>query len=117
MDPTPALATPIQRPNPPPDHTENAANSCTTPMTRVIQPQVLRSLMMNFVFATKKFALSIAAPPQRQSGTPRIRIMPPGKSPHPAPSVLPLRPQLLPFFLEWVDPPPPRPCRQRGRPC
>ena len=45
MQPTDAPMTPIQRPKPPPDQTEKAATSWTTPITRTIQPQVFRSVI------------------------------------------------------------------------
>ncbi len=42
----PPMKIPNQRPNSPPANSEKAAISSSTPMIRVIQPQVWRPLMM-----------------------------------------------------------------------
>ena len=76
---------PIQRPNWPPDQIENAANTWITPITRMIQPQVLRSLKMKRWSSTKKFALSIAAMPQIAFKMPAISTMIQAKVSQPAP--------------------------------
>src|SRR5437763_616290 len=61
-----------QRPKPPPAISDAAASNSITPRNRLIQPQVLRSLMMNFVLLAKKFALSMAPMPQMMLRIPPI---------------------------------------------
>jgi hypothetical protein len=55
------------------------------PAIRMIQPQVLRSLMMNFLSSMKKWALSMAATPQMQVSTAAMKTMMPAKKSQPPP--------------------------------